>query len=75
MKLNNVDAGDGMLEYWINDRLEAQRTEIDWIGSYNDYGINAVYLEQYWTSVPFSKVQQRYFDNFVVSTARIGCAR
>ena len=36
-----------------------------------DYGINAVYLEQYWTSVPFqTKIQQRYFDNFVVSTAQ-----
>ena len=34
-----------------------------------------VYLEQYWTSVPFAQIQQRYFDNFVVSTARIGCAR
>jgi hypothetical protein len=74
MKLNNVDAGDGILEYWINDRLEAQRTGINWIGTYRDYGINAVYLEQYWTSVPFAQIQQRYFDNFVVSTARIGCA-
>ena len=74
MKLNNGDAGDGVLEYWIDDRLEAQRSGINWIGSYRDYGINAVYLEQYWTSVPFAHVQQRYFDNFVVSTARIGCA-
>jgi hypothetical protein len=74
MKLNNGDAGDGMLEYWIDDRLDAQRTGINWIGTYRDYGINAVYLEQYWTSVPFAQRQQRYFDNFVVSTARIGCA-
>ncbi|MBP8105805.1 MAG: hypothetical protein KAY79_16340 [Nitrospira sp.] len=74
MKLNHGDAGDGILEYWLNDRLEAQRTGINWIGTYRDYGINAVYLEQYWTSVPFAQIQQRYFDNFVVSTARIGCA-
>ena len=75
MKLNSRDAEDGVLEYWIDDQLEAQRTGVNWIGRYNEYGINAVYLEQYWTSVPLSKVQQRYFDNFVVSTARIGCAR
>ncbi|MGC3974694.1 MAG: hypothetical protein QM771_09975 [Nitrospira sp.] len=75
MKLNSRDAEDGLLEYWIDGQLEAQRTNLNWIGRYNEYGINAVYLEQYWTSVPFSKVQQRYFDNFVVSTARIGCAR
>lgn len=75
MKLNRHDDDDGVLEYWIDGQLEAQRTNVNWIGSYNEYGINAVYLEQYWTSVPISKVQQRYFDNFVVSTARIGCAR
>ncbi|MBA5873362.1 MAG: hypothetical protein GDA66_02260 [Nitrospira sp. CR1.2] len=75
MQLNQGDAGDGLFEYWIDDHLEAQRTGLNWIGTYSDYGINAVYLEQYWTSVPFSQVQQRYWDNFVVSTARIGCAR
>jgi hypothetical protein len=75
MKLNQGDAGDGIFEYWIDDHLEARRTGLNWISTYQDYGINAVYLEQYWTSVPFSRVQQRYWDNFVVSTARIGCAR
>ncbi len=75
MKLNHGEANDGVFEYWIDGQLEAQRTDVNWIGRYDEYGINAVYLEQYWTSVPFSQVQQRYFDNFVVSTARIGCAR
>jgi len=75
MTLNHGGADDGLFEYWIDGRLEAQRTHVNWIGRYAEYGINAVYLEQYWTSVPFSQVQQRYFDNFVVSTARIGCAR
>jgi hypothetical protein len=73
MKLNNRHAADGVLEYWIDGQLEAQREGLDWIGDYHDYGINAVYLEQYWTSVPFTQAQQRYWDNFVVSTARIGC--
>lgn len=74
MKLNSREAADGLFEYWIDDRPEAQRTGLNWIGAYSDYGINAVYLEQYWTSVPFAQVQQRYLDNFVVSTSRIGCA-
>ena len=73
MKLNSPGAADGLFEYWIDDRLEAQRPALNWIGDYRDYGINAVYLEQYWTSVPFTLVQQRYWDNFVVSTGRIGC--
>lgn len=74
MKLNTGGADDGVFEYWINDQLEAQRTGINWIGTYSEYGINAVYLEHYWTSVPFTRIQQRYLDNFVVSTSRIGCA-
>ncbi len=74
MKLNSRDTPDGLFEYWIDDQLEAQRTGLNWIGGYDDYGINAIYLEQYWTSVPFTQVQQRYLDNFVVSTSRIGCA-
>ncbi|MGZ8382510.1 MAG: hypothetical protein ACXW39_00495 [Nitrospira sp.] len=74
MKLNSREAADGLFEYWIDDQPEAQRTGLNWIGDYNDYGINAVYLEQYWTSVPFAQIQQRYLDNFVVSTGRIGCA-
>ncbi len=74
MQLNTRDAADGLFEYWIDDQLEAQRTGLNWISAYSDYGINAVYLEQYWTSVPFTQIQQRYLDNFVVSTERIGCA-
>jgi hypothetical protein len=40
--------------------------------SFRDYGINAVYVENYWNDgAPHA--QERYFDNFVVSTQRIGC--
>lgn len=74
MKLNSTHDADGTLELWIDNRLDAQRMGLNWIGAYSDFGINAVYLENYWTSVPFSNVQQRYFDNLVVSTKRIGCA-
>ncbi len=47
MKLNSRDAEDGVFEFWMDGRLEAQRTNVNWIGSYHEYGINAVYLEQY----------------------------
>jgi hypothetical protein len=75
MKLNRQGADDGLFEFWVDDELQARRTDLNWVGAYSVYGINAVYLENYWTSVPFSTVQQRYFDNFIVSTSRIGCAR
>jgi hypothetical protein len=73
MKLNSPRQADGILEFWIDEKLEARRTGLNWIGDYVAYGINAVYLENYWTSYPFKTIQQRYLDNFVVSNERIGC--
>ena len=72
MKLNVAAASDGIFEMWIDGALEAQRTGVNWLGTYSAYGINAVFLENYWnTGSP--RRQERYFDNFVVSTQRIGC--
>jgi len=45
---------------------------LNFVDSYTDYGINAIFIENYWNSGS-PKEQQRYFDNFVVSTKRIGC--
>jgi len=45
---------------------------LNWVGNYSAYGINAVFIENYWNKgAPV--VQERYLDNFVVSRARIGC--
>ena len=73
MKLNSPRQADGILEFWIKEELEARRTGLNWVGDYVAYGINAVYLENYWTSYPFKTIQQRYLDNFVVASERIGC--
>ena len=74
VKLNTAGQSDGLFELWIDDTLEAQRTGLNWVGSYSAYGLNAVYLENYWNDgSPSASPQERYIDNFVVSTARIGC--
>ena len=47
-------------------------TGLNFLGSFSQYGINAVYFENYWNTgsvIP----QDRYMDNIVVSTERIGC--
>ena len=56
----------------MNGRLDAQRTGLNWVGGYQDYGINAVLVENYWNNGS-PVVQERYLDNLVVSTQRIGC--
>jgi hypothetical protein len=70
--LNAAGASDGVAEMWVDGNLDARKTGINWVGSFSDYGINAVFFENYWNSgAPV--VQQRYFDDLVVSTQRIGC--
>lgn len=56
----------------MDSTLEARRTDLNWVGSWSAYGLNAVYFETYWNS-GWPQPQERYFDNIVVSTQRIGC--
>jgi hypothetical protein len=72
MKLNSPNRSDGEFAFWIDDELEASRSGLDWRGGYTEYGINAISLES-WTNDGAPQEQARYFDNFVVSTERIGC--
>jgi hypothetical protein len=72
IRLNDPGLSNGWFRLWIDERLDAERTGLNWRGSFAEYGINAVFLENYWNGgVP--QPQERYFDDFVVSTERIGC--
>lgn len=72
VKLNSAGAADGVMELWIDDVLDASRTGLNFVGNFTAYGINAVYLENFWNAGS-PAAQERYLDNFVVSTTRIGC--
>jgi hypothetical protein len=72
VRLNDPGQANGLFELWVNDRLDAARDDIDWLERYDGYGINAVFLENYWNKGS-PVAQERYMDNFIVSTARIGC--
>ncbi|HUI93087.1 MAG TPA: hypothetical protein VLX68_12640 [Chitinivibrionales bacterium] len=72
VKLNDPGVANGVQEFWIDGNLEARREGLNFVGTYSDYAINAVFFENYWNAG--SPVQQeRYFDNIVVSTKPIGC--
>jgi hypothetical protein len=71
-RLNDAGQSNGVFQMWINGELDAQRTDLNWVGSYDSYGINAVFFENYWNGGAPQR-QERFFDNLVVSTARIGC--
>jgi len=71
IKLNDPGQANGIQESWIDGTLDARRDNLDFVTSYTAYAINAVLIENYWdTGSP--QLQERYFDNFVVSTQPIG---
>jgi hypothetical protein len=70
--LNDADQSNGVFELWVNGALEASRYDLNWVGAGTAYGINAIYFENYWNAGS-PATQERYFDNVVVSTDRIGC--
>jgi len=70
-RLNTPGKSDGSTRLWIDGRLEAERENLNFRGSYTRHGINAVFLESYWNGGAV-KTEGRWFDNFVVSTEPIG---
>jgi len=71
VKLNAPGQRDGAFFLWVDGRLEASRTDLDWHGTWDEYAINAVFLENYWNTGSVKR-QARWFDNFVISTRPIG---
>ena len=72
IKLNDAGASTGVMEVWINGDLEIRKSDLNWVGAFNSYGINAVFLEQYWNAGAPGE-RERFLDGFIVSTQRIGC--
>ena len=70
-RLNTPGKKDGLNQLWIDGRLEAERRNLDWRGSYTGHGINGVFLETYWNEGS-PVTQSRWIDNFVISTRPIG---
>ncbi|MEQ9287328.1 MAG: hypothetical protein RIG77_10495 [Cyclobacteriaceae bacterium] len=71
VKLNTPGKDDGENQLWIDGRLETERKNLNFRGSYTRHGVNAVFLESYWNGGAV-KTQGRWFDNFVISTHPIG---
>jgi len=71
-RLNDSGGSNGVFEYWLDGNLEARETGLTWVGPLGAYGINAVFFENYWNGGS-PAAQERYFDNIVVGTQRIGC--
>jgi hypothetical protein len=71
IRLNTPGKADGVFELWLDGKLEASRNDLDWQGTWQDYAIDAVFLENYWNQGSVKR-QARWFDNFIISTQPIG---
>lgn len=73
VKLNDSGATNGEFQLYTNGELTASKSNIDWVGSWGDYALNAILVSNYWNGAGSPKVQSRYIDAFVIATERIGC--
>jgi hypothetical protein len=75
-KLNTPGISDGVFEFWIDDKLQAGSYNLNWHGNWNadpkNYMINAVLFENYWNNGS-PQLQERYFDNILISSKPIRC--
>jgi hypothetical protein len=73
VKLNDPGQANGIQECWIDGVLDARGDNLDFVTSYQDYGINAIFIENLWDGGGGSpQLQERYIDSFVVSTQPVG---
>jgi len=72
VKLNQPGKSDGRFEFWIDDKPEALRTNLDWVNNWDKYGINSIFFSNYWNKGS-PKEQERYLDDLVIATKKIGC--
>lgn len=71
LKLNTPGQKDGYAALWVDGKLDAERKNMDFRGTYTQHTINAIFLEAYWNNGS-PKDQTRWYDDFVVSTKPIG---
>ena len=74
VRLNDPGLSNGVFELWTDDWLEAREANLDWVGAFSGYGVNTLFVENYWNAGS-PATQSRYVDNLVISTRRIGCGR
>ena len=72
VRLNDPGQSNGVQEAWIDGNLDVSKTNLNFVGSYTAYAINAVFFET-WLNAGATATEERYFDDIVISTQRIGC--
>ena len=70
--LNDPARANGRFSLWVDGVLSARASDLNWLGDFQDFGINAVMIESYWNAGS-PAVQSRYIDSLIIAEQRIGC--
>ena len=70
-KLNTPGDRDGVNQLWIDDRLEAERRDLDWRGSYDGHGMN---FTRPLIADPSGRLSRCEFLQFSVHHRVVGCS-
>ncbi len=73
MRLNTPGAADGEMWFWVDDALGLHQTGMEW-RDVAELGLNKAWLQHYIENGDATQSNQVWFDDVVVSTARIGCS-
>ena len=72
VKLNDAGQSNGVQQFWLNGKLEASAEQLNFVGDFDEYGLNGLFIENWWNGGA-PGVRTRIIDNLVVSTEPIGC--
>ncbi|OUS77786.1 hypothetical protein B1748_03105 [Paenibacillus sp. MY03] len=68
VKLNDPGQSNGLYELWLNGRVMAKWENVNWLGSYEDYGFNVIQLQNYNSA---GSSTYRHYDNMVLSQEKV----
>ena len=72
VKLNTPGEADGVFEFWVDGNAQNGRDDLDWRGTWTDYGLNLLSIENFWSGGAPEDLN-RWIDDVVISTSPIGC--
>lgn len=72
VRLNTPGDVDGVFEMWVDGELEGASEGVDWRGSWSEFGLNLLSIENLWVGGAPADLD-RWFDDLVISTQPIGC--
>ncbi len=71
MRLNDLGQSNGEAHVWVDGLAEVTREDLDWRGTWDEFGINAVRFTNF--APPPPEPRSFFIDDVVVATERVGC--